>query len=657
MRNLWIVGVLAGIVAIPLLFRQDSAASDWRSGDPVLVIISPHNEAIRYEFDQAFNRWHRERYGRPVRIEWRNIGGTTEVSRYLASEYQSATRAAWMREGKGAWPSGATPALTSPRLPRPPAGEPEQAWVEQVTRIRAFYREQDDPRLVSCGVDLFFGGGTFDHSAAADAGFTVAPWAQGRVPAGLFETADGLELIPRELGGEVLRGEKFFGNAGSAFGICYNVDWIARLEAPIPEKWADLAHERYFRRVGMGDPTKSGSIAKAIELMVHEQMSEHLLTVLPQRSSARQTIHAAELLFDARKAVKPGQSSRDPQLGQDRIELADASIAHAPAVVRLVDFLSGIEQELAVGMPIRLQLNEESLPAAITWASGFPEAYEAALAKGWLRGVAMVQAIGANSRYFTDAAGKVPVDVASGDAAIGLAIDFFGRFQENYSRGPDGQPRLRYVTPLGGTSISADPISLLRGAPNREIAVRFIEFVLSEDGQKVWCYQPGAPGGPQRYALRRLPLRKDFYPIPPFEESHARHQAHSIDDLASPQCNPWSLAEQFQYYSRWTSGHFSLHRELFKCMCIDAGPELRDAMAAIIELEQRTRRPASELRAQLARMPDVPEPLTWSSGPGIRRNPAYGGPLVYMRQWTIFFRDNYRDVRRQARAQLAQQAG
>ena len=52
---------------------------------------------------------------------------------------------------------------------------------------------------------------------------------------------------------------------------------------------------------------------------------------------------------------------------------------------------------------------------------------------------------------------------------------------------------------------------MLRGAPHPEIALAFIEFVLSPDGQKLWNYRVGTPGGPEKFALRRLPVRKDFY--------------------------------------------------------------------------------------------------------------------------------------------------
>ena len=95
MRNAVILAVLAVIVALPFAFRQETGVREWREGDPVLVIITPMNEAIRHEYAQAFSRWHAARYGAPVKVDWRNIGGTSEIARYLTSEFVSAFRAWW----------------------------------------------------------------------------------------------------------------------------------------------------------------------------------------------------------------------------------------------------------------------------------------------------------------------------------------------------------------------------------------------------------------------------------------------------------------------------------------------------------------------------------------------------------------------------------
>src|SRR5438876_163551 len=92
MRNLIVLFVAAVVVAVPFVLRPKREAGDWRPGDPVLTIVSPNNEAIRYEFEHAFSRWHRQRHGAPVKIEWINVGGATEISRYLVSELAASRR-------------------------------------------------------------------------------------------------------------------------------------------------------------------------------------------------------------------------------------------------------------------------------------------------------------------------------------------------------------------------------------------------------------------------------------------------------------------------------------------------------------------------------------------------------------------------------------
>ena len=52
-KNALIVLVSAMVIALPFLFRQASQVSDWQPGDPELVVITPNNEAIRFEFGQV----------------------------------------------------------------------------------------------------------------------------------------------------------------------------------------------------------------------------------------------------------------------------------------------------------------------------------------------------------------------------------------------------------------------------------------------------------------------------------------------------------------------------------------------------------------------------------------------------------------------------
>ena len=109
-RNLSILLVLAAVIALPFAFRQETGAREWKPGDPVLVIITTMNEAIRHEYALAFSRWHAAKYGAPVKVDWRAIGGATEISRYLTSEYVSSFRAWWKAQGKPWRPDGAVQA-------------------------------------------------------------------------------------------------------------------------------------------------------------------------------------------------------------------------------------------------------------------------------------------------------------------------------------------------------------------------------------------------------------------------------------------------------------------------------------------------------------------------------------------------------------------
>src|SRR5678815_864274 len=85
---------------------------------------------------------------------------------------------------------------------------------------------------------------------------------------------------------------------------------------------------------------------------------------------------------------------------------------------------------------------------------------ERAPAEGWERAMRLLRRMGANARYFTDSASKIPLDVAMGDAAAGMCIDFYGRFQSEGAQpsgttARSGAARLGFATPRGGTAMDA----------------------------------------------------------------------------------------------------------------------------------------------------------------------------------------------------------
>jgi iron(III) transport system substrate-binding protein len=618
-RNAVILLVLATVVALPFVFRREAPAGDWEEGDPVLVIVTPHNEAIRYEFGRAFSRWHQEKYGKPVKIDWRSIGGTTEIMRFLKSSFAADMKRWWLAKG-GNWPEGMSDEVVSDRppttrpspeqfshLPPAEAAAAQEAWVAAQQKRLEIYnavRRVDDPAQFTSKIDIFFGGGEYDHSSAFRAGLTVPPWPEGEAPSHLFVGPGGVELIPERISGETWRTPAVLGNVVSTFGICYNTDRLRDLGVTVPPRaWADLADPVYFRQVGVADPTKSGSIAKAFEMIIHQRI--------------RQAVGAAG--FD------------DAQI--DEFEKAIAAYAKEKGAA----------------------YTRGELPP------GVPEAYQQAIERGWLEGLWLVQKIAANARYFTDSASKVPIDVSMGDAAVGMSIDFYGRYQAQVSGTHGGQAHMHYVTPVGGSSVSCDPISLLRGAGGngnsdaerrelRQVAVRFVEFVLSEEGQRLWTYKPGSPGGPEKFALRRLPIRRDFYPSsqPEIQASFEKHRTYAVDDLGDPTVDPYQLARTFVYRARWTGSHFGIQRDLIRAMCLDSADELRAAWRAIIDsggpqknpraIELMQQPPVVELRSRGRGGRVERVELNWRTAPDISKR--YEN-LEYMRKWTTAFRDQY----------------
>ena len=124
---------------------------------------------------------------------------------------------------------------------------------------------------------------------------------------------------------------------------------------------------------------------------------------------------------------------------------------------------------------------------------------------GWEKGWALLMQMTANSRLIAGSSSQVPNEVASGDALAGPCIDFYA-----YGRvAQAGEQVLGYVNPLGGSAITPDPISLLRKPPHKALAEKFITFVLSPEGQRLWVLPAGAPGGPTEHALFRMPVRPD----------------------------------------------------------------------------------------------------------------------------------------------------
>ena len=471
-KTLALVIAILAVVLGPVVLRPRGDSSALR-GQDTLTVITPHNEAIRSEFGEAFREWYRKKTGRTVLLQWLTPGGTSEIYRYLEGAYAAGFENHWRGKLGRTWNNDAQQGFMDSKTVL--AASPAEDTARQASR-RAFLASG-----ITSNIDIFFGGGAYDFQKAAGAGM-LTDCGYVREHPGLFGIG---KPIPPIVGGERYydEGGLWVGTTIGAFGIASNRDQLARRGLPEPRTWADLADPRYFRSLALANPTQSSSSNKAFEMLIQQQMN--------------------------------------------------------------------------------LTATERSRDDATTTA------------EGWQRAMRLIQRISANARYFSDSSAKIALDIEAGEATAGMTIDFYGRFQSETVRRADGSSRIRYSDAEGGTSYGVDPIALLRGAPHPELAHAFIEFVMG-DGQKLWAYRAGEPGGPRHHSLRRLPILPELY-----TEAHRAHRG-------DPDVLPYEAAKHFSYDGKRTGPLFGTIAFTVRVMCIDPHRELTAAWRALCDAKERT---------------------------------------------------------------------
>ena len=274
--------------------------------------------------------------------------------------------------------------------------------------------------------------------------------------------------------------------------------------------------------------------------------------------------------------------------------------------------------------------------------------------KGWMEGWALLRRAFANGRYFTSSAAKVPVDVSAGEAAMGMCIDFYGRQQA----GAIGGNRVGYVDPQFMTAVTPDPIGILRGAPNRKTATDFIAWLLTREAQGLWQRKVGTPGGPTMFELRRAPVRRDM-----FTPEETAKWADPADPFGAAKVMPEGTPDYFRSVA-----------PVAHAIAIDIHEELKSAWSAILDNPSHPQRarmlelfdlmpddialkwPDAELEGKWLeiletndhpRRKEVAKALGDFSKSLTERYAGEKGQDQLLRdrqRWTLFFRDNYRQI-------------
>jgi ABC-type Fe3+ transport system substrate-binding protein len=189
--------------------------------------------------------------------------------------------------------------------------------------------------------------------------------------------------------------------------------------------------------------------------------------------------------------------------------------------------------------------------------------------EGWMEGLKLIQKIVANGHYMTDSSAQTVLDVAEGNCPVGIATDFYGRSEKANIAGRGAKPRFNFVIPRSGCSPSPDPISLYRGAKHRELALAFLEYVLSMPGQSLLAFKVGTSGGPVRTPLCRAPILKTVY------------DSELLQYHNDPDVNPYNDAGDFVYREEWTKPVFNALGLIFKMAFLDPEAMLRKAWRSI----------------------------------------------------------------------------
>ena len=107
--------------------------------------------------------------------------------------------------------------------------------------------------------------------------------------------------------------------------------------------------------------------------------------------------------------------------------------------------------------------------------------YEVMLQKlGWDKGWEWLSKMGAYTGQFVAKSGDVPGVVAKGEYALGFAVPSYMAF-ENFLNGSD----IRFVAPPGAY-VTPEPIGIIKNCKDPNAAKAFIEFLLTDAGQKLF---------------------------------------------------------------------------------------------------------------------------------------------------------------------------
>ena len=100
-RRLIICAVLfGGLLALPFYFRKHDGIPPVENDAETLVIVTAHNKSVRDEYEIAFRKHYKAKYGRDIILDFRSPGGTSDIVRYIEDRFTAEFRNYWNRSGR-----------------------------------------------------------------------------------------------------------------------------------------------------------------------------------------------------------------------------------------------------------------------------------------------------------------------------------------------------------------------------------------------------------------------------------------------------------------------------------------------------------------------------------------------------------------------------
>lgn len=175
---------------------------------------------------------------------------------------------------------------------------------------------------------------------------------------------------------------------------------------------------------------------------------------------------------------------------------------------------------------------------------------------GWDDGWRIIYQLCSKVRQFDRLSSTTAKQAAIGNVAYSLAIDFYALTQIAAA----GKENMGFVLPRDCVVVNPDCIAILRGAPQQELARRFVDFCLSKKGQELEMLPRGHAGGARRFSIERMSMRPSLY--------------DELRGVTLVPINPFAEPISFRYDAHKDAARSSVVNALIGATIIDVHPEL-----------------------------------------------------------------------------------